>query len=210
MQTVIFDFDGTLVDSLEQSLRIANALAPQFGLRQVTESELQHLRELNPQEILRGLKIPLWKLPCFLHRLRQEMVVRDCALLGVPQIPQLLQDLSRRGVRLGVLSSNDRRVVERFLRDADLLPLFTFVEGGARIFGKSYRLRSLLRRYRIPRQQVFYVGDEVRDVVAARQAQVKSIAVTWGFNTLTALQQAQPHALIEQPQELLTILGLST
>ncbi len=57
---------------------------------------------------------------------------------------------------------------------------------------------------------MFYVGDEVRDVVAARQAQVKSIAVTWGFNTLTALQQAQPHALIEQPQELLTILGLST
>lgn len=80
--------------------------------------------------------------------------------------------------------------------------MFDFVDGGARILGKGRRLRSILQRYRLKPSEVFYVGDEMRDIRAARQVGMQSIAVTWGFNTPTALQSFQPDFLIDHPSQL--------
>ncbi len=56
-------------------------------------------------------------------------------------------------------------------------------------------------------EEVIYVGDETRDIEAAKKINSKVIAVSWGFNTKEALARHNPDFLIHQPSELLDVMG---
>ena len=202
MITLIFDFDGTLADTLERSLRVANSIALDFGIPIVSPETFDLLRDLTVAEIRQQLRIPAWKVPFFLRRLRREMLAILPELNCVAEMPETLKQLRSSGVRLGIVTSNDYRNVTLFLEQHQLRSVFDFVDGGARILGKGRRLRSIVQRYQLKPSEVFYVGDEMRDIRAARQVGMQSIAVTWGFNTPTALQSFQPDFLIDHPSQL--------
>ena len=53
----------------------------------------------------------------------------------------------------------------------------------------------------------YYIGDEVRDIEAAKEAGINSVAVTWGFSDLAQLKKAKPFALITKPEQLLDIIN---
>ncbi|MGA1474197.1 MAG: HAD hydrolase-like protein [Prochlorothrix sp.] len=86
-----------------------------------------------------------------------------------------------------------------------MLTRFKVLQAGVTILGKQRVLKRLVRRQGWAAEQVCYVGDEVRDVEAARGAGVRSIAVTWGFNTTAVLNRANPDYLIDHPAELIEI-----
>ena len=52
-----------------------------------------------------------------------------------------------------------------------------------------------------------YVGDEARDMEAARRAGVHSVGVTWGFNNRSALEKANPEKLVDKPKDLLKLFA---
>jgi phosphoglycolate phosphatase-like HAD superfamily hydrolase len=200
--TIIFDFDGTIADTLEHSRLVGNTLAPRFGLSPISAAEFEALRDLTVVEIQRRLKFPSWKIPIFLFFFRQRMLQQLSALDCVVGMPETLRTLQSCSINLGILTSNQLSNVTYFLAHHQLASCFQFVDGGARVLGKGARLRGLIRRHHLNPQRVFYVGDEVRDIVAAHQAGVSSIAVSWGFNTRNALEAAHPTVLLDQPQQL--------
>lgn len=204
--TFIFDFDGTLADTLEQSRLVGNDLAPWFGLDRISPSAFEALRHLTLAEIQSHLGIPAWKVPLFLFFFRRRMlaVLRD--LNCIPGMPETLLELHQGSVRLGVLTSNNFSNVTAFLEHHQLLPLFDFIHGGVRILGKAQRLRSLMERYNLNPSNTYYVGDEIRDVIAAHHAGLKAIAVGWGFNTPEALEVVQPDFLIQYPKDLVKLV----
>lgn len=83
--------------------------------------------------------------------------------------------------------------------------LFTDLFTGASINGKPRFLRRYLNQKQWIPQEVLYVGDETRDIDAARKAQVPVVAVSWGFNTYSTLARQNPDYLIEDPEELLLL-----
>ena len=64
--------------------------------------------------------------------------------------------------------------------------------------------------YKIDKSKAYYIGDETRDIEAAKKNHIKSIAVTWGYNSETALEKYDPSYIAKTPKDLLTILGLKT
>ena len=76
----------------------------------------------------------------------------------------------------------------------------------ASLFGKHRMLKHCLKRYGLSAAETVYVGDETRDIAAARACGVKAIAVGWGFNSRPALLNVQPDAVATQPADLLTLL----
>ena len=60
---LLFDFDGTIADSIQMGLKIANNLAPQFGFPTFTEKDVQHFRSLTWHKIAAEMKIPFYKIP---------------------------------------------------------------------------------------------------------------------------------------------------
>jgi phosphoglycolate phosphatase len=69
---IIFDFDGTLADTLGALLRISNRLAPEFGYPQIGDEQFASLKYLSSWEIIKLSKVALWKLPFLLKRVKEE------------------------------------------------------------------------------------------------------------------------------------------
>jgi len=117
-------------------------------------------------------------------------------------MPQVLEELHGRGHRIGILTSNSETNVLAFIA-RHRLPYFHFVRTSSKLFGKGRAMRRILKAEGLPPERVLYVGDETRDIEAAKEAGLRMAAVGWGYNALTALSALDPDHLLEHPGELL-------
>lgn len=207
---VIFDFDGTLADSGDWFLSIADRLADRFKFRRVDPSEIEGLRGRTTREVIRYLGIPRWKLPAigrYVHALLAEQTDRVALFEGVTP---LLRQLSASGVRLALVTSNAEHNARAIL-GAENAALFSWFECGASLFGKAPRYRRVLRKSGVATADVLAIGDETRDLVAARKVGICAAAVLWGYANRVALTALAPDLLFEAPGEVAgAVLGGST
>jgi phosphoglycolate phosphatase len=204
MKLLIFDFDGTLVDSLEIFIEATNRLARKYGYPPIATSQIPQIRALSSRALIQQIPVARWQLPFFLQSLRQEVSQLAAQLRLFDGIKESLSDLKNQGYCLGIVTSNAQATVENFLSTQELDPLFDFVHAGRGLLGKARTLRRLVKRYRLPTAEVIYIGDETRDIEAAQQAQLATIAVSWGFNSRVVLEQQQPDTIVDDPGALLS------
>ncbi len=200
MSLIIFDFDGTIADSLGIFIEATNRLSKEFGCQRISPDQVDYFRMLNLRVMIRQIGIPSWKLPFFLRRFYQEFshLVTDLQLVDGMQ--ETLLELKQQNCRLGIVTSNSRQNAEKFLRMQGLNHLFEFIYGGQLLSGKTRSLKDLNKRN--PATPLFFVGDEASDVQAAKQAGITSVAVSWGFNHRQVLAAATPDFLIDHPKQL--------
>jgi phosphoglycolate phosphatase len=122
----------------------------------------------------------------------------------VEGVPDAIQQLKREGYTLGVLTSNAEENVRQFLA-SHKMDVFDFIYSESSILGKKKLLQRMLREKHLDRGHVIYVGDEIRDIDAAKKAGIRVIAVTWGFNTEEALRENSPDYIAKHPQDLCAI-----
>ncbi|SAI67342.1 haloacid dehalogenase [Bordetella ansorpii] len=190
-----FDFDGTLADTLPWFDGILDDVADRYGFRKPSAQERQQMRHRSAQDILKMLRVPFWKLPAIMIHVRQRMAQAGPGEVRLfDGIADSLSQLKHAGVRLAVVSSNSLDNVRRVLGPA-IEPLFDDYECGTDMFGKSAKLKRLLMRHAVAPRQLMLVGDELRDIEAARQAGVRVGCVAWGYNHVDALRAGSPDTL---------------
>ena len=202
---VIFDFDGTIADTLPLLVKILNRLSAEFGYKELREENLDELRAKDTREVLRHLGISIFKLPFLVKKARVELNKEIEGLRLIKGISEALLKVKTAGYKLGILTSNSEENVRKFLGNNGL-QIFDFIYSGSSIFGKGKTLKNLLREQNLKNNEVVYVADETRDVKAARKAGVKIVAVGWGFNSRQALTKLKPDFLIDEPAELIKVL----
>ncbi|PSR15387.1 carotenoid oxygenase [filamentous cyanobacterium CCP3] len=205
MITFLFDFDGTLADSLSTIVEITNRLAPEFGYRPTPLEELDALKGFSARQLIRYSGIPLLKIPALLRRLRVELKACDPPIAPCAGMPAIIRQLHAQNHMLAVITSNAPEVVHAFLIAHGLDHCFFSVDGGGTLFGKGKLITKCLVRHQLVPAATVYVGDEVRDIQAARFAGIRPISVTWGFNSREALAAAQPDWLVDDPDALAAI-----
>ena len=202
---VIFDFDGTLADSGDWFLSIADHLADRFKFRRVAADDVEMLRGRTSSEVIRHLGIPRWKLPAigrYVHALMAQQADRIALFDGIVPV---LQHLAANGVRIALVTSNAEDNARAILGPTNAA-MFERFECGASLFGKARRYRRVLRKTGMAASQVISIGDETRDVVAAKKVGVTSAAVLWGYANRAALTQLQPDFLFERPDQVLDVV----
>jgi phosphoglycolate phosphatase len=205
-RTIIFDFDGTIADTLNAVVKIVNDHSEHFGYKKVTKQDIPYLQGKKPREILSHLGISIFKLPSWVKKIHSEINKEITYMTPTVNISPLLSELSDdKDVHLGILTSNTQENVQQFLEKNEL-DFFEFVRTGKSVFGKSHMINKIMKQQRLNQNDVFYVCDEVRDVEAARKSGIKSVAVTWGYNTKNALVKENPDFLVTTPDELREII----
>jgi phosphoglycolate phosphatase len=204
-RVLLWDFDGTLADTLGDLLRIYNGLAAQHGCLPITDPEI--VRRASPLALLRRHGVSLVRLPFLLRAILAAQRERMAHIRMFPGLLELLPALRRRGYRLGIVSSNEEQNIRACLRANQVEDLFECVVGCSRLFSKGRTLRKVRRSQATAPEHVLYIGDEVRDIEAARQAGVAVTSVTWGFHAADVLARHQPDHLIHEPGQLLDLLG---
>ena len=196
MQSFIFDFDGTIVDSRELAWEFISAKAESLGY--TTET----IRSLSAKDLLQVLGIQPWQVPWYMWRVRRafSLNMHDQPLYEGMDI--LLKELAENGSRVFVVSSNSKKNIDRYLENFDARHHVEDVVSEFSLFGKAKRIRKLMQDYSVDPSHCFYIGDEVRDIHAAKANKIKSIAVTWGYNSEERLVQADPDFIVSTPAEL--------
>ena len=206
VRTIIFDFDGTIVDSLEAGLRVVNALAQDFGLAPVTRETITRWQDLSSKEILSEVRLPFFRLPLLIRRFKRDLNREIPHLRPFEGMDSALRSLKEQGCRLGIVSSNSEENIRRFLAVQGMGSLFEFVVSCPRLMGKDKALKKLMKHYHLHPETVLYVGDETRDVEAAKKSNVRSAAVAWGFNSVKVLARHRPDFVLTQPSDLIRVL----
>lgn len=201
----IFDFDGTIADSMREMLAAYNSVAPSLKLETISDERAMTLRTLTPDEAMREMNVSLWKLPRIMTSVRGALRARMATVQPFPGIADALHELWRRGCKTAIVSSNSEPNIRELLARHDL-DHFEAFSCGASMFGKASRLRKLTKHPELSASRFFYIGDETRDVMAAREAGMHSIAVTWGYATEAALEAQHPSHMAHTPAELVAIL----
>ena len=206
VKVIIFDFDGTLADTLDALVRITNRLAEEFGYQTAAPEELSTVRALSSREIVKKSGISFLKLPFLLKKIREELQPEIQTLNPIPEIKEALIELKREGYCLGILTSNSENNVKTFINNQGMQDIFSFVYSETSIFSKDKSLKKLMRKNHLNSEEVIYVGDETRDIEASKKINIKVIAVTWGFNSGEVLAKHQPDFLIHEPNEWSNVL----
>lgn len=206
LKVIIFDFDGTIADTLETIVNILNGLSEEFGYKKASQEDLEHYKNLRPHQIIQFSGVSIFKLPSLVRKLKFLLKQEILKISPIEKMKEILIELKNRGYYLGIITSNSRENVLMFLKANDLHEVFDFIYSGTTLLGKSKVLNSFLKKQRLKPEEIVYVGDETRDIDAAKKSHVKVIAVSWGFNSQKVLAEHNPDFLIERPDELVEVI----
>ncbi|MEO7098545.1 MAG: HAD hydrolase-like protein [Luteolibacter sp.] len=204
--TLVFDFDGTIADTLGETRRIFNQIAPDYGIRQVEEHELDHLRHLSLKDLLEHLDIPKRRVPALISRGTGMMRGNITQLKLIEGMGEVLVELRKHVHSFGILTSNATANVDLFLKTHGIREQFDFISSTSKLTGKSKHLKAIRKTFSLCPGQMLYIGDELRDVKASQKAGIPIAAVTWGFNSRQSLAAAAPDFLFDHPTDFLRLL----
>jgi len=196
----IFDLDGTLADSFPWFLRTINDVADRFGFRRVADEDVEGLRHASTREILTRLEVPLWKLPAIARHARRLKAEAAGEIPLFPGVEAMLRALSESGVQLALVTSDSEANAREKLGEA--AALFAQFDCAAPLFGKPAKFRRVIRRAGVAPGEVIAIGDEVRDIEAARAAGVACGAVCWGYAAPAALRALGPDLVFERIDDI--------
>ena len=206
-KTLVFDFDGTIADTLGETRKIFNIIAPDYGIREVAEHELDGLRHLSLKELLDHLEIPKRRVPALISRGTSMMRGNITELQLIAGMAEVLIEMRRHVRSFGILTSNATANVDLFLRTHGLRDQFDFISSTSKLTGKAKHLKAILKTFSLRPGELLYIGDELRDVKASQKAGIPIAAVTWGFNSRESLAAAKPEYLFDRPVDFLRLLS---
>ncbi|MFP5516958.1 MAG: HAD hydrolase-like protein [Alphaproteobacteria bacterium] len=205
-QLAIFDFDGTLADSFPWFIGVLNGVADRYGFNRVQPDEVEQLRGYDARQIMRHLRVPNWKLPFIANHMRRLMARDIDGIRPFDGVPDMLRALTDRGVTVAIVSSNSVENIRRIL-GPDAAGMVGHYGCGASLFGKAAKFRKMLRTTGIPAGRAIGIGDEVRDIDAARKVGMDCAAVTWGYARDDALAARRPDRLLSRIEEIAGLFG---
>ncbi len=197
--TIFFDFDGTLADTFG----VVAGMMSDFSKGRLSSADFDEMREVGIRATLKRHRVPLLLTPLLVYKMRKALRAKSIKLF--PDIPQVIKALAQT-YQLGILSSNSEVNVARTLEAHDLREHFAFIHSGSSLFGKARILNNVCNKRGIEPAHVIYVGDEDRDIIAAREAGMQRVAVTWGYNTRRRLEEVHPDMLVDTPLALVDVI----
>ena len=204
MKVIIFDFDGTIADSLKTMIDFGKKVSVELGYGNFNKREIEKMRDNSPKYLMKKFRVPFFKFPIFLKRYRSIFKSDISSIKMVKNMKETILKLKKRGYKVGVITSNSNKNVSDFLVkngiDVD------FIHSDSTLFGKYKVIRNFLRKNKIIPNQAVYIGDEIGDIEAAKKNSIRIISVTWGLNSKKGLEKYKPDFIIDNPNELLKIL----
>ncbi|UZK69256.1 HAD hydrolase-like protein [Sphingomonas sp. S1-29] len=205
IRLVIFDFDGTLSDSGGWFLGIVDHLAEKYRFRAVDPDEVEGMRDKTTREVIRHLGIPPWKLPFIARYVRSLLALHTHEIALFEGIAELLAALKAAGIRVAVVTSNSELNARRIL-GPDNAALVDVWECASSLYGKAPKYRRALKRAGVAASEAISIGDETRDIEAARRAGMRAGAVLWGYASESALRAQSPDLVFAAPNDIARML----
>lgn len=206
-ETVLFDLDGTLIDSNQLIFESYHETLAEHGLPPVTDVDLaagfgiplrENLLRISPPNApLEALVVTYTRINAAKH---------DRMVRAFDGIPEALTALSRAGVHLGVVTGKRRQYALRGLKVCRLDAFFEVVMGPedySKPKPHPEPVQEALQKMNRPVHTAAYVGDAPVDIRSGRAAKVAAIGVAWSSVARAVLEAEHPDFIVERPEDLI-------
>lgn len=210
LKLIVFDWDGTLADSVIKIWECKKFLARKYNLPEPSEETVRGVL---------GTKFEDAMTKCFpdaaqeiLHQLGEEFHVlmqQENYQAGLfPDAREVMDKFKKQNIRLAVATSKDRKEIDKAILHNSLSDMFDLICCGKEHQEKPHpaMLEYIMRKYDVEPDECVMIGDTTTDISFARNADVKAIAVTFGAHSSTKLQSMNPSALIDEWMQLSRVI----
>lgn len=207
--TILFDLDGTLVDSGEGVLKCAELALRHFNLPIPSPEEMRTFvgPPLRDSFLRFGCTEEMAQEAIAVYR-RRYTTVGKFELFVYPGIEKLLQDLTAIGCKLYVATSKPETVSAEILQHLGLARYFTYIAGADQDKGRS--TKSEVIAYLLEQvgdlDGALMVGDTAYDVIGSAQHGIPCAGISWGYGTLESIEAAHPAVIVHSTEELLAFV----
>jgi phosphoglycolate phosphatase len=203
---IVFDWDGTLVDSASAIVECIQQAARGMGLEVPDRARASHVIGLGLHDSLRHAvpDLPAERSLEFVACYRREFVAREDRMRLFPGVLELLEALRARGHALAVATGKSRRGLERALDACGLRPYFAASRCADETEPKPHpaMLHELMQELASPPAQALMVGDTSHDLRMAAAAGVDCVAVCYGAHPEAELRALRPRACFASVPDL--------
>ncbi|WP_333839311.1 HAD-IA family hydrolase [Pelomicrobium sp.] len=203
---LVFDWDGTLVDSAAAIVASVQAACRDLGLPEPSEEAARYIIGLGLKEALTALvpELPASRHGELVERYRLHFLARDHDIPLFPGARETVEGLHARGYWLALATGKSRRGLARALGATGLAPYFHASRCADECFSKPHpaMLQELLEEFALAPQRALMIGDTVHDLQMARNAGVPALAVAYGAHPKQALMALEPLGCVESVAEL--------
>lgn len=205
-ELLVFDWDGTLLDSAAAIVEAITAACRDIGLPPPPAERARHVIGMGLHDALRHAlpELPESRYPQLVERYRHHYLARDHELQLFAGAAELIAELSAAGFLLAVATGKSRLGLERALRHSGLGPFFHASRCADECFSKPHpqMLDELLDELAVAGERALMIGDTTHDLQMARNAGVAALAVAYGAHPVAALDAMQPLACVQELAEL--------
>lgn len=208
---VVFDWDGTVMDSVDRIVSSMRSAAELSGLAVPTEYEVKQIIGLSMDPVF-DILFPginaTQRQTVFEHYRDQYVSHHHPPTPLFDGAEQVMSELKQQGLLLAVATGKARKGLTRMFAETGLEPYFSASRCADEAQSKPSpdMLQQILAELRLPAHRAVMVGDSIHDMAMARAIDMPRIAVTHGAHDRAQLSQYQPRAIIDSLPELLTVL----
>ena len=206
IKAVVFDLDGTLV-GLKAALASVHQTLRELNLPAVERPRLKRLLFRKPRDAFLDLFPDYSHLAGRAEQLFVRHYKEHAHQASLPHAFYTLKFLKRAGVKIGILSSKEKELVEESIASCRLC-CDLFLSGEDMRLPKPHpvSLTDLLQRLHAQPGEALYVGDTPEDIVQGRRAGVITVGVTTGLHSAEELAVAKPDYIVSNVSEVLDIV----
>ncbi len=194
---IIFDFDGVLIDTLPVTFSLNEEMHENLSL--------EEYKSFFKGNIYDGAKRFDGTPKKFRSDYDEQYRERTRELKIPDKLKKLVRDLSIDYV-LAIVSSTPTTSIKNILEREDVLSSFEDILGSDVHRSKIIKLNMLLEKYKIIPNDTIFITDTIGDVKEAKECGIRSIAVTWGFHDKETLSEANPLAIVDNPEDLTDVI----
>lgn len=203
---VIFDWDGTLMDSTHSIVSAIQSASADLDLPIPSVANASWVIGLSLESALYHVVPTLTadKMPLFIERYRHHYLQTDTLIKLFDGVPELLSGLRAQQVLLGVATGKNRAGLDRVLQAKQMQAQFDITRCADETLSKPHpcMLLEIMDELNVLPEQVLMVGDTSHDVQMAHNAGVDSLAVTYGAHDRATLLQSEPTFLVSNVREM--------
>lgn len=203
---IVFDWDGTLMDSAALIVESLQGASRDLGLEIPQDAQARHVIGLGLSEAIAHLwpTLRATQYETLVERYRHYYLGRDDATPLFPGVTEMLQDLSAAGFLLAVATGKSRRGLDRALDHTGVADFFHASRCADECHSKPHpqMLLQLMEVLGVMPKRTLMIGDTSHDLGMAMHAGVAGVAVSYGAHPRASLCEAAPLACVDSVQEL--------
>ncbi|RLC32864.1 MAG: hypothetical protein DRH32_02230 [Deltaproteobacteria bacterium] len=206
-QLVIFDYDGVIVDSIDAVTAIAARACREIGhSRFPHRADIQALENIAFEDLGRKIGISEADLPRFGDHVFALLQKNGKTPDIFPGMDRVIRTLAGNHY-LAIVTKNIKPAVEKVLAAHGLAGKISLILGIEEPGSKADKIKKAMQIFNRGPDLTCMIGDAVSDIRQARQAGVRSIAVTWGYHTREKLAHEGPDIMVSEPHDITAVIS---